>query len=218
MTALFSTRARSGRNASIALVGGAVSLLTLASTASANVYAFTESCTNNVAGDVAIGLAQLSVEVTNPGSGFIDFTFRNTGPAASSITDLYWDDGALLGIALIIPGPGTSFSTNAAPPNLPGGETLSPPFVATAGFTADSNPPAQPNGVNPGEFVTVRFSLIGGFSYADAINQLNDGTVRIGVHVQGFATGNSESFVIVPTPGALAIGVLGSLVAFRRRR
>lgn len=180
-------------------------------------YGFPMSCTNNVAGDVAIGIAQLSVNVTNPGGGQIDFTFLNSGPAACSITDLYWDDGALLGIATIFNGPGTSFSQGASPPDLPGGNNCSPPFQASAGFTADSNPPAQPNGVNPGEWVTVRFNLIGGFTFADAINQLNDGTVRIGIHVQGFASGGSESFVI-PSPGPAALGLISLAAAGRRRR
>lgn len=206
----------SGRCAA-AVLSACVLTLSSGAALAGNTYGFVESCTNNVAGDVLIGMSQLSVDVTNPGGGQIDFTFLNSGPAACSITDLYWDDGALLGIASIVSGPGTSFSQGASPGNLPGGNNCSPPFVATAGFTADSNPPAQPNGVNPGEFVTVRFNLIGGFTYADAIAQLADGTVRIGIHVQGFASGGSESFVI-PTPGTAALGLLGLAAAGRRRR
>ncbi|MDX9911960.1 MAG: hypothetical protein RBS39_09025 [Phycisphaerales bacterium] len=183
-------------------------------------YGFLENCTNNNAGDVAIGFAQLTLEISDAGLGFVDFTFTNSGPAASSITDLYWDDGTLLGLASITSGPGTSFSQGATPPNLPGGNNCSPPFVATAGFTADSNPPAQPNGVNPGEFVTVRFSLINGQTYADTIAAMVSGELRVGVHVQGFASGGSEAFVatLVPAPGALALLGASGLLAGRRRR
>ena len=183
-------------------------------------YSFLESCTNDIAGDVAIGFAQLALEISDAGPGFVDFTFTNSGPAASSITDLYWDDGTLLGLASITSGPGTSFSQGAAPPNLPGGNNCSPPFVATAGFTADSNPPTQPNGVNPGEFVTVRFALINGQNFADTIAAMASGELRVGVHVQGFASGGSEAFIatLVPAPGAAALFGASGLLATRRRR
>ena len=61
-------------------------------------YGFT-NITNNNAGDLAIGEAQLFVEVTEFALGQVLFEFSNTGPAASSITDAYFDDGTLLGIA-----------------------------------------------------------------------------------------------------------------------
>ena len=41
--------------------------------------------TNNLAGDCAIGAAQMTVDVTDPGGGQISFLFKNTGGAASSI-------------------------------------------------------------------------------------------------------------------------------------
>jgi hypothetical protein len=50
--------------------------------------------------DGAIGEAQLFVELTDLGSQ-VEFTFTNIGPDASSITDVYFDDGTLLGIAEI---------------------------------------------------------------------------------------------------------------------
>lgn len=180
-------------------------------------FAFNESCTNNNAGDVNIGLAQMRVDISDAGSGRVDFTFRNIGPANSSITDLYWDDGTLLGIAIITNGPGVDFSVGASPRDLPGGQNCSPAFEATQGFSADSNPPSQPNGVNPGEWVTVRFNLINGRTYAQTLAALDTGELRIGIHVQGFATGNSESFVL-PSPGAAAMLGMAGLVGLRRRR
>ena len=170
--------------------------------------------TNTIAGDCAIGAAQASVDVTDPGGGEVLFTFHNAGPAASSIADVYFDDGSLLAIAFIINGPGVSFSQGASPPDLPGGNLASPPFTVTAGFSADSDAPVQPNGVNPGEALGIRFTLQGGASTLDVLDDLADGSLRIGIHVQGFATGGSESFVNVPEPGLALLGVaLAALTA-----
>ena len=63
-----------------------------------------------------------------------------------------------------------------------------------------SDPPAQPNGVNPGEFLGVIFDLNGG-TIDDVRTELGNGTLRIGIHVQGFTGGGSESFVNIPPDG-----------------
>jgi hypothetical protein len=186
-------------------------------TAPASAVTFGFDCiSNNLAGDCTIGEAQLSVDVTDPGSGRIDFTFRNVGAGASSIGDVYWDDSGVLDAIFAISGsPNVDFSEGASPGNLPAGNNASPPF--SADFAADSNPPTQPNGVGPGEFLTVTFEL-GGVTFADAIQALNNGSMRVGIHVQGFASGGSESFVI-PEPGTFALVGSGLLaLAIRRRR
>lgn len=167
--------------------------------------------TNNSPTNCAIGEAQLTVTVSDPAAGQVLFHFKNlAGGSASSITDVYFDDGTLLGIASLTNGPGVSFAQDASPPDLPGGNSISPPFQVTAGFLADSNPPAQPNGVNPGEWLKVFFNLQSGGTYNDVISELADGRLRIGIHVQGFANGGSESFVNTPVPVPAAVWLFGS--------
>jgi len=161
--------------------------------------------TNNNATDAANGEAQLSVTLTCQDNGGVDqivFTFNNVGAEAMSITDVYFDDGTLLGIAEVLNGPNVDFSQGASPPDLPGGNTVSPPFEVTAGFLADSDPPAQPNGVNPGETLSIVFDLQAGQDCASVEAGLAlggaTGGLRIGIHVQGYASGGSEAFVNHP--------------------
>lgn len=166
--------------------------------------------TYNSAANCAIGEAQLSVDVSAVGASQVLFKFMNAGTAASSITDIYFDDGTLLGIASISQPGGVSFSQYASPPDLPGGNNISPPFQTTAGFLADSNPPVQPNGVNPGEWLGITFNLRSGGTYADVLSEQGDGTLRVGIHVQGYAGGGSESFVNTPVPLPAAVWLMGS--------
>ena len=126
-----------------ALVGSALS------GSSARAVTFGFGCiTNNLAGDCAIGQAQLTVDVTaGPGPNQVTFTFNNVGGSASSIADVYFADGTLLGISKIrdkddsivslggLGDPGVDFTSGgASPPNLPGGNLVSPAFIVTAGF------------------------------------------------------------------------------------
>jgi len=183
--------------------------------------------------DGAIGEAQLFVELFDLTTQ-VNFVFTNTGPDASSITDVYFDNGSLLGIASIINTPTlVEFSQLASPPDLPGGNLVVPPFTVTMGFSADSDPPAQPLGVNPGESLGIIFDLEAGGTFADVVDELASGELRIGIHVQGYASGGSEAFVNngivdgngdpngkIPAPGALLLCSIGAgcLGWLRRRR
>ncbi len=207
-----------------------VSVFILSTEAQAVMFGF-ENISNNDVLDAATGEAQLSVDVTDPGSNNVLFTFSNVGPLASSITDIYFDDGPLLGIASIDNSdPGVSFLQLASPPELPGANTVVPPFVTTVGFLADSDAPPVANGVNPGETVGIVFD-IGSKTFADVINAINVGfdpsnytgsgihdgwiepSLRIGIHVQGFDGGGSEGFIMTPIPASVVLGMLGLGVA-----
>ena len=209
------------------LVAAAVLSAGLSTAAQAQNYSF--SCiSNNSTTDCATGEAQLGMTLTQ-GDGYVEFMFTNAGPLASSITDIYWDwaDGEALfdnSTGSITSSSGVSYNWGANPANLPSGNGLTPSFSAELG--ADSNAPAQPNGVNPGEWVSFRF-LTGVTSTAA---DLLSGDLRIGMHVQGFSGGGSESYVNrsttvvapVPEPEAYALmlaglGVVGA-VARRKRK
>lgn len=209
-------------------IAAAVLSMGLATAAQAQNYSF--SCvSNNSATNCATGVSQLGMTLTQ-GVGFVDFLFTNAGPLASSITDIYWDwaDGEALfdnSTGTITSSSGVSYNWGASPQNLPAGQNLTPDFTAELG--ADSNAPrTQQSGVNPGEWVSFRF-LTGVTSTAA---DLASGDLRIGLHVQGFANGGSESYVNrsttvvapVPEPEAYALmlaglGVVGA-VARRKRK
>jgi hypothetical protein len=178
--------------------------------------------TNNSATDCAIGDTQLSVNVTSPAAGRIQFDLTNVGGNAAVIAGVYWDDSGsdLLGsIASIVPGGGVSFSVDGSPPDLPGGKSISPAFVA--GFRVNANAPAPKNGVNPGTTLGVIFNLDSGVTPAEVIAAMNSGALRVGLHVIAFEDGGSESFVNVPEPASVllvATGALGLVVVRRSKR
>lgn len=183
--------------------------------------------TNNSAVDCGIGESQLTVDVSDAGSNTVLFEFFNTGSEQSTISEIYFDDGSLLAIASIDktgknPSIGVSFSEGATPPILPGGNTVTPPFVVTAGFLMDADNPAPQWGVNIGESVGITYTLQGAQTFTDVINELTTGQLRIGLHVINFAGGGSESFVNNPVPVPAAVWLFGSgllgLVGVARRR
>ncbi len=152
------------------------------------------------------------------------FIFKNFGSIGSRINDVYFDDGTLFGIASISNGSGTNFVQNASPGNLPGGNTLDPPFITSgnpgAMFSADSSnaPNGIDNGVNTGatfpsaEAIRITFNLINGKTVADVLSALSTPTgytpggapiyaLRVGLHVgsiEGVGANDSDGFVNVP--------------------
>jgi len=198
----------------------ASALVLSTSPASALIIGF-DCLTHDDADDCQIGESQLSVEITDQGGGVVRFHFRNAGPEPSAISEVYFDDGSLLALSSVIDGPGVDFEPDASPPDLPGGQNAIPPFHVTEGFLAQSVPSPVMNGVGPAEWVKIDFALQGGQSYADVISELTTGELRIGIHVIGFASGGSESFINPPVPEPGSGALLGSgltAIGIHRRR
>ena len=178
--------------------------------------------TNDSATDCGIGEAQLSVDLSAVGANRVEFLLNNTGPDAVKVEGIYFDDGTLLGFASITSSPGVSFSQGATPPELPGADQATPPFVTTQDFLADSDPSVAQNAVGPGEWLSTVFNLKAGGTLADVMQDLSNGTLRIGVHAIAFTSGGSESLVslplAIPEPGTLGLLALAALAAARFRR
>ncbi len=162
----------------------------------------------------------LRMDVTD-GTGIAEFTFYNnsTVDADCSIARIYFDDGTLLDINSIeSSGSGVKFNQIfPGPGNLPGGELLDPPFVADLEFSigAEGTPPHK--GIdNPGEWLKVTFDLINGGTLDDVIDELGNGTLRVGMHVIAFPDGSSEA--AVPEPATIALLGFGALALLRKRR
>ena len=170
-----------------------------------------------------------------------------TGNALSAfyISEAYWDDNGGLFSAISIDsssnGQNNSVvswkTTGVTPPNLPSGNTANPTFDGTGGLKAAANNPSPTNGVGINEFVQFKLTYTNGTSFADVISDLKDGSLRLGLHVQGHNTGGSETYVAggckgddcgdggsgidpVPVPASLPllIGALGLTGYIARRR
>lgn len=161
------------------------------------------------------------VDVTD-GEGTAAFTFYNQSTFDCSIARIYFDDGSLLGVDEIIDGPGTNFEKAfPGPGNLPNGGLLTPPFVADREFNIGAVNPPPENGVNSipaGEWVKIRFDLVGGGNLQGVINELYSGELRVGLHIISFPDGSSESAILTPEPATICLLGLGVLGLLRKRK
>jgi hypothetical protein len=205
------------------LAAAAVSLVPQEATASE----FSFDCiTNKNATNCGILENQLAVTIglNATKSSMVDFLFTNSGPAASSITGVYFDDpSALLGPpGIISSSSGVSFDKGCTPPKLPGGN----PYGFTTSYCADSNAPTKPKGVNPTEWLRLSYALQGVYTLDDVLDAIAEGTFQVGIQVQGFKNGRGESGILdvtpnvtpVPEPGTLLLFGAGALAAGAARR
>jgi hypothetical protein len=156
------------------------------------------------------------------GAGQVMFVFQNAVGVQSSITDVYFQDGTLLGIWGVYESTGVYYVTPASPQDLPGGHNITPNFATTRYFSADTISGLIPNGVDAsndalGILFTLQTNLNTGqpYSVSDVVAAIatgfnspsavwnNKGTdktggplgLRIGIEVQGFASGAIEGYV-----------------------
>ena len=172
---------------------------------------------------------QLHCVLSDVSPGEVSFRFTNTVGIASSISEVYFDDGTLLGISRIIQQGCTFTGGGANPGNLPGGQNLAIPFHATQQFSADAQGNPR-NGIDAaGEFLEMHFLLINNRSFDDTVQALMNGSLRIGLHLRAIGPqADSDSFVNNPTdvvglPQGAVLGMggmalVGAWGAFRRRR
>ena len=193
--------------------------------------------TNNSAANASIGEAQLSVEVSDEGAvlqnsdtlNLVGFKFMNEGSEHCVITEIYFQDGSGLlfdyfdiNESLKVNGePVVDFKQedigNVNPKNLPGGKSIDPAFIATTAFSIEPLNPEPKWGVEPGEWVTIYYTLQTGMMAQDIFNELANEQTRIGLHVQSFDNGGSESF-ITPEPATMILLGLGGLLLRKRRQ
>ena len=166
---------------------------------------FNNISANNV-GDAVIGESQLFVDVTEDTGGAVLFTFRNVGTNQCYISDVYFDDYDLLGSFTLIDaddGIGGNIGVDFSPidrngnVNLPSANSADPDFVTTNLLAAD-NDPGSIYGVDPGESLGILFTLKNSLTFSKVLKDLAELDLRIGIHVQGFASGGSEAFVNTP--------------------
>jgi len=149
------------------------------------------------------------------------FTFTNTADISSNLSEVYFDDGTIFSQTSILNSLGgyTNFSDGGKngvnPGNLPGGDTISPIFEATADFGADTQGNAI-NGVNSSsDILGIIIKLQSGLGFSALQQSLVDGTLRLGLHVRSIGiAGGSDSFInnpfdadldpsLVPIPAAM---------------
>lgn len=181
---------------------------------------------NSVANCMA-GESQFSLGVQESPDNRIRFDFRNLGPEPSVIARVYFDGAPMLWELYSIGNyPGTFFVPGGSPPGLPGGNEIVPPFEADYRATAIKPEPFY--GIGPGEKIKVVFTLAPGYSFDDALGQMMNGTIRVGIQALSWTNEESDSFVsgppkhtVVPEPSMGLLALLAALAAARhahRRR
>jgi len=193
----------------ITAVFTALAMMFVMSTSQAITYSFTQVENNGQNIET-----QLSVEVLDTVDG-VTFTFNNNVGTISSVTDIYFDQGATDWFSgfTIINQIGTDFTplifdtSTASPSNLPGGSAIG--FYADYSVDSDGNPV---NGLdNSGDYIT--FLATAGTGFTSFWDLINDSDFRMGVKVQAYADGSSDSYVTVnPIPVPAAAWLFGTVL------
>lgn len=178
--------------------------------------------TGNVDPNVVPGTTFTVTATTNQADGWVDFRFAVDIGGPGIITEI-WFEGNFVGLTggtFQAQSSGVSFvfdetpSTPAGAGSIDWDDSLANAFRARAGGVN--------NGINAGEFLTIRFDANSDF-FSEGLALLLSSTSRIAFHLQQIGEGGSGSAHYITTPiplplgGAMA-GVCLSAYAVRRRR
>lgn len=210
---------------------------------------FTSNGTSGAAGGLSLAVRNFDWEdnllgTSLSGNVLVSFLFSNSNALATSITGIYFEDGAVLGIADITQyldldfnepgtgaGKGTAFVQDGVPQNVPSGNTIG--FAATNSHRVNAS--GNFEGVNGGEWVEIIFELQSGLGYSDVLAAIAQGQIKTGggtptgpalrfaMHVQGLGSDaeGSEGFINsipLPAPFGLALAGLAGVVIISRRK
>jgi len=189
-------------------------LVASALVARAELFAFCAITSNDSGGYAQLaGESQLYMDMTLLGTGQASLVFTNAGPEDSAVSRINFDFVPELGLNLeaINDGSGVEFQASpASPNNLPGGQRLNNAFISDLSVAAKN--PSPKNGLNPYDSVELVISYDDSCDLLDALENEN---LRIGLHVQSFTGGYSESFVnVVPEPGAISMLLVGGFALY----
>lgn len=211
-------------------LGVAVVLAACSSAASAATYGFT--CITSGLPCTTVGdTDQILVDITNPMNNEVRFFFTNdAGGLDTNVRNIYWDSSLLsYSSPTIANGPGTDFVANGNPPDLPVGNTLTPPFQSD--FNVSATAPAPFNGIGLGEQLAVTLMLAPNVSFQEFLASIGDES-RIGLNLVAFGGSlviegggggiiPDPNIAVIPVPAALPLmfaGLLGMYGVARRRR
>ncbi|MEG4305321.1 PEP-CTERM sorting domain-containing protein [Microcoleus sp. D3_18a_C4] len=175
---------------SILAVAG-VAAVSAVSAAPASAFSFSNIASDNTSGDAYVN--SFSFDVLDRGSNNVLFNIFNNNKDKSAadifIAAVHFDTGSntnLLSAFGIINSAGVNFTNGATP--LPQTNNLATPWSTdfAAGITGTRN------GVQAGEVLGLSFTG----NYNNVVSALNNGTLRLGMHVRGIGkNGDSDVFV-----------------------
>ena len=168
---------------------------------------------------------QLSAQLRDGNSAWSDFnielaadevlfTFRNSAEIASSIAEIYFDNGEIFsqsGLYNSLGGSTGFYAGTPTPENLSAGNTMNPVFVATASFGADLNGNPSKGIDQSSDILGVKIKLLVGLNSNDVVAALNKGDLRLGLHVRSIGNaGGSDAFInsqasVSPNPVPLPV-------------